>query len=436
MTGARAATPIGWTTSLLASMTAALLLTCCAIARADAAGDGGAGRREEPPVIMSEAVFKRLSTIHELLNRQETEQALERLTSLQRQRLSPYEAALVMQAFGYAYVGENRNDLAVEYFEKTLALDALPSMAQQGMLYSLAGLYASMQRHADAIRVLSEWFDHEPEPVADAYVMLASSYYELGRFDQALSNIALANEKQHQLGIAPVESWYQLQLAILFELDQFKQAARLLRQMIVLWPDRSAYWKNISAIYSRLEMDEEALAFLSLAHAGGHLEREQDVLFLVRLYLYLEQPYPGGLLLESEMASGRVAREQANLELLLQAWQAAKEYPRAAAVLDELALLEGSGRFVLEKARLLVQLADWAAAAEAARLAIEKGGLADPAEAWLMMGMALAEDQRYPQAEQALRQVRKVGSEDQSRRAQGWLEYIGERKEVMAGRRE
>jgi len=416
-----------------------LLFVACstpATAATPAAGGSGEGQREEHPVIMSEAVYKRLSTIHELLGRQDIAEALERLASLERQRLSPYETALVMQAYGYAYIGQDRNDLAVEYFEKTLALDALPGLAQQGMLYSLAGLYASMQRHADALRVLSEWFEHQADPVPDAHVLMASCYYELGRFEEALVSVTEANETQRRLGVPPVESWYQLQLAILFELGKLKQAAVLLRQMIALWPDRPEYWKNISAMYSRLEMDEEALAFLNLAHASGRLTREDDLLFLVRLHLFLDQPFQGGVLLESELAAGRVGRDQNNLELLLQAWEAAREYPRAVAVLEQLANMEGTGRFVLDKAQLLARQAAWPEAAEAVRLAIDRGGLADPAEAWLLLGMALAEDQRYEEAGQALRKARNDGSEEQSRRALGWLEYIKERRELRAGLKE
>lgn len=404
----------------------------CSAPALDAAPTPGqtpqANRRGERPVIMSEGVYNRLAAVHELLGRQDNDEALSRLAGLERMRLSPYESALVYQAYGYVYVNLNQPDRALEYFEKCRALDALPGQAQQGMLYSMAGLYAAQGRHPQAIAVLEEWFAYESEPVPDAYVLMASNLYQLGRFEQALDWVGQAIARQRSLGEPARESWYQLQLAILFELEKFAPAAALLQEMIAAWPQRAGYWKSIAGIYSRLGQDRQALAYLFMAYQWGHLTGEADLLSLASLQLYLGQPQRAGQLLETEMAAGHLARDRGNLELLLQARRLARDDRAALAVLDELATLDGGGRFHLEKARLLLEAGNWHQAAEAAERALQAGGLSQPGEAWLLRGMALAESGEQAAAEQALREARKLQPGEVARRAEGWLEYLRERR--------
>ena len=98
--------------------------------------------REEKPVAMSEPVFRRLEAAHEFYGTGEIDQALERLENLQNLRLSPYEAALVEQTFGFCYLQLGNVERALEAFEQTLSLDGLQNVAQQEMRYSLASLYA------------------------------------------------------------------------------------------------------------------------------------------------------------------------------------------------------------------------------------------------------------------------------------------------------
>lgn len=386
--------------------------------------------REERAVSMSEQVYKRLSVVHELIGEKQNAEALDKLASLEKQRLSPYEQALVYQAYGYVYINKNDTKRAIEYFEKTLATDALPNFAQQGMLYSLAGLYASEERYQDAIRTLTTWFKYEQDPPADANILMASSHFELKQYDQALPWVQEAIRKRAAEGKEPKESWYQLELAVYFEGNRYSEAAKLLRQMLALWPDEPKYWKTLSGVYTTLEKDADALAVMMLAYEKGHLNEEKELLNLVRLNLFLDIPYTGGVILDKEMKRGRIQNTEKNLLLLKQCWNNSREYDRTIEVLRALAEQSSTGEFDIEMAQIYVEKTDWDGASAAARAALDKGGLKKPGNAWLLLGMSLAEGGKYNEAERALRQAKKFTENRVNERAQGWLDYINDRRQA------
>lgn len=205
--------------------------------------------RDEPQATMSEAVYKRLSIIHEQMGNSKYDDALKQLASLEKRSLSPYENALVLQTYGFVYAQRGDFTKAIPYFEQSLALDALPNVAQQGMLYSLAGLYASQDQFQKTIATLTTWFKYEKEPKPDAYILMGSSYAELKRYNEALPYVKKAIETSDK----PQESWYQLELAIYFEQKQFQKAADLLKTMIAKWPDKQTYWDTLSGSYQELK---------------------------------------------------------------------------------------------------------------------------------------------------------------------------------------
>lgn len=388
--------------------------------------EAGTAEREERSVQMSEGVYRRLNAIHEYLGNAEYAQALSRLDELSSGRLSGYEEALVHQAYGFVYAQQGDYARAVEAFERCLALDALPNIANQGMLYSLAGLYQNVDQFQKAIDTMSIWFGFAEEPVpADAYMLVGSSYAQLEQLDRALPYVQEANERAS----APNESWHMLELSIYSELMDYRSAVALLRRMVVLWPDTARYWEMLAYMYLELEDDSNALATLMVAYKKNMIEGESKLLNLVRLNLFLELPYEAGEILEAEMARGTIADTAENLELLLTAWKAAREYTKAVEVIDRLAPRSDDGRYYMQKAQLLSEQAEWAGVVEAATRALAQGGLDEPGQTLVLKGIAETELGRFEQALQTFDEAR--DHEDSARRnADAWIEYVRDRRQV------
>ena len=305
---------------------------------------------------------------------------MSRLDDLRDMRLSAYEEALVYQTYGFVYAQQGDYTRAIEAFERCLALDALPNIANQGMLYSLAGLYQNEDLFQKVIDTMRVWFSYAQEPVpGDAYMLVGSSYAQLEQLDQALPYVREANLRTE----TPNESWYMLELSIYFEQMDYTSAVGLLRRMVVFWPRNARYWEMLASAYLELEDDSNALATLMVAYKQGMVEEEAKLLNLVRLNMFLDLPYVAGQILDTELDAGRISATEDHLELLLSAWTSAREYARAVQVIDRLAPESDDGRYYMQKAQLLSEQADWPGVIDAAGRALSKGGLESPcSKAW------------------------------------------------------
>ena len=411
---------------------AAALLLWLPAALGQGVQEAGTAVREERPVQMSENVYRRITAVHELLGSDDLDGAIERLDTLLEMRLSDYEEALVHQAYGFAYAQQGDYIRALASFEMCLALDALPNLANQGMLYSLAGLYANEGQFQKAIDTMTTWFSYAEEPVpADAYMLVGSSYAQTEQLGNALPYVQEANSRAE----TPNESWRMLELSIYFDpaFMDYEAAVELLQEMVVLWPDRPRYWEMLASAYLELEDDPNALATLMVAYKQGMVDEAAKLLNLVRLNLFLELPYEAAQILDTEMAGGRIEENADNLELLLSAWEGAREYARAVTVIDKLAPLSDDGEYYMRKAQLLAEQGNWPEVVEATGQALETGGLEATGQALVLKGMAHAELGEYDLALAAFDEARDF--EDSARRnADAWIEYVRDRSQVAQNR--
>jgi tetratricopeptide (TPR) repeat protein len=380
-------------------------------------------KRKDPAGTMGETAYNRLSDIHELMGDERYAEALSELAKMEKMRLNSYEKALMWQTYGFVYSAQGKFTQAVDYFERSLAEDALSTQAQQGMLYSLAGLYQSEGRYEDALETMRTWFRYAEEPDAGAYIIVAGSFAELNRFREALPCVQLAIAAADE----PKESWYQL------ELKDYRSSADVLRTMIRLWPDTERYWETLSGVYLETKEDQLALATMMAAYHRGMLDESGKILNLVRLNLYLDDPFMGGQILSEAMERAIVERNVDNLNLLRSAWSSAKEYDRAVAVMNELGSMTGDPKYFLDEAGILSERADWEGAIAAARQALD-AGTKTPGRAWLLMGMAYTELDRLDEALEAFGNARETGDTKERQNAAAWMAFVRDRQALEAAR--
>ena len=309
----------------------------------------------DPSTTMSEPIYRRLTTIHDNLGEEDYAKALESLRRFKNTAMNDYEEAMVMQTYGFAYLQQGDYGQAIDYFEKSLAMESLPGAAQQGMLYSLASLYASEGRFQTAIDTMRRWFQYEEKPVADAYMLIATSFVEMDRFKDALPYV----EKAIELADKPREEWYGLKLAIYFQEREFARAVPVLKEVLRIWPDQGKYWDMLASAHLELRQDKDALDAMMIAYANGLIDDQSRLMAVVQLNMAENIPYTAGLILEREIAAGRIEGTKKNLEILLQAWLSSKEYDRAVQVIDRLGPLADDGEYFMRKAGIHNELGEW-----------------------------------------------------------------------------
>lgn len=390
-------------------------------------------QRSEPGALMSERAFRRFEAITSLYAEERYAEALGAAESYLGSELKDYEKAMGEQLLGYILVALERPADAVPHFERAIELDALPNAAHFNMMRSLAQLYAALEQWQKSIEMMGLYLSYQPEASGEDRIMMGQNYVQLGRYRDALSWVRGAIERA---GDSSPESWLQLELAIHFELGDHRAALRVLRTLVARWPDRLRYWEMMAGTHQALDEDVEALAALMAAYNGGLIDEPAKLLNLVRLSMYVELPYEAGRILGRAIETGVVEASPENLELLLQAWTAAREFDRAAEVVDRLATLTADGDLLLRKARLMMEQNRWQAMLEAARQGLEIGNVGKPGEAWLMIGIALLELDRLPEARRAFQQAQEFDA-DSRRQAREWQRFVEERiqvAEMRAGR--
>ena len=222
---------------------------------------------------------------------------------------------------------------------------------------------------------------------------------------------AHAQRDEYRLALAPLsqaireaaeprESWYQLQLALQFELKDYAACARTLRVLVSRYPLAAAYWKQLSGVLLELRRDSEALAILALAERQGHLEAGDEIRNLAHLFLHLDIPYKAARLLESGLSSGRLDPTADNYAELSRAWQAARETAMAIAALEQASRRSDDGKLALRLAFLYQDQENWPSVITALARA-RKLGVNEPGRAALLQGIAALELGRHIEAAEA-----------------------------------
>jgi tetratricopeptide (TPR) repeat protein len=114
-----------------------------------------------------------------------------------------------------------------------------------------------------------------------------------------------------------------------------------------------------------------------------------------------EVPYKAGVLIEKEMASGRVDKNAKNYRLLSQAWTLAAEDEKAIPALQAAAKLSDEGELNLRLGNAHLNLGQYDECVAAIQDGIRKGGIKSPDNAQISLGMCLYNQKKYTAAKTA-----------------------------------
>ena len=268
-----------------------------------------------------------------------------------------------------------------------------------------------------------EFFKHELEPVAESYIMMGIAYFQKGEPLEALPYIHIANIKS----LKPKESWLQLEVAILFLNQRFEEAVSVVKKLSTYWPEKEKYWETLAGVYMEMQKDTDDLSALSLGYKNNALKKKETLENLARLSLYLEIPYQAATIIEENINSGLLEKNELNLRLLLGAWTAAREFDEAISVIDILAQITNEGKLYIQKAILLNEKGDWNGIKVATSLALKDTNLENPGDVYILRGMAHTELKEYQEAIESFAKAVEVGSDTNKKNAEAWLDYVADR---------
>jgi tetratricopeptide (TPR) repeat protein len=366
---------------------------------------------------VSSKTYKELTAIQEQISANQTTEAFNSLKKLQGEvEKDSIDEALVLQMLGYTEMGRNNYDAAIGYLRASLALDRLPENVKYSVGYMVAQLYAAQEKFDEALIFAEEWFKTITEPTPDQAIFMANIFAQTGKYKEAIPYAKQAIAASAE----PRESWYQLLIASNFELKDYAQAAEVLKGAIAKWPEKADYWEQLASVYVLLGNERKGLATLRLAWASGVLKKENSIRSMVQLAITQGIPEHGARLLDSALQQEALPRDETYLDLLANAWLAARENAPAIAAFEELARVTKEGDPYLRIANIHIEKAEWKSAETALRKALDLK-LKEPGKAWLILGIAMTEQTRFDQGLDAFKKARAFG--DTEKQASSWLKY-------------
>ncbi len=360
---------------------------------------------------------KRLNTAIKLIDAEQYEEAIDKLGRLNPERLNALERSSVYRYMAKAAMSQGDAARAIGYFEQVIEQEAILVDDEAGVRFNIVQLYASLENWEKVDEELSEWFHYVDEPNGRAYYLLAISRYQRDLYAEALVPAIQALE----ISDKPKEGWLKLAAALYLQEEDFDSAVPILEELVVRYTKKQ-YWVQLSLIYGARGDYPHALRVQQLAYSQGLLTTDDELRRLARSYLFRELPYPAARVLERGINDGQIVADEDVLELLGNAWIAAREYEKSIEPLERAANLADDGRLYLRLGQVRVQREDWDEATELIQLAIEKGGLADVGKAHMLLGISYYGVDNRVRARTAFRRARV--HESTEKEANVWLEHI------------
>ena len=342
-----------------------VVLTATALA-VSAQETGASHARTALSPVLDTSIAKALNAAIEALNQQKFGEASATIAKLDGLRFSPYERGKVEQiGFNIAYAA-GHYDEARAHLETAIASAGLNAQEIAQARYQIAQSYLQEDRWQEGAMALEQWFASAENPNSAAYYLLGVAYFQMGDHERALAPAQRAAD----LADAPLEPWVALELALRLERHEYQDAVRLLQRLVVLVPDKKAYWLQLSAVYGQLEEYGSALATMQLAYDAGLLTDEAEVRRYVDLLLFNDLGYRGARVLEDAIGRQAVSLVDAAVyEKLANCWIAVREFERAVAPLQRAGELSSSGDPLVRLAEVYLQRDDSAGAEGALRRA-------------------------------------------------------------------
>ena len=371
---------------------------------------------------VSKEVYERIQKAQEMVDEKEYQGALRLLNNLYNpDKLTEYEQANVLNYIGFVYYNIDDINNAIRTYERMLAIPTLePQMAKQ-TTYTMAQLLTMQENYPKALATINKWFTLEPNPAPEPYILQAQLFYNLNQYKNMIPSIENAMRIARERDKPVKEDWWNLLNFAYFQQEDYRKVRDIQKTLLQNWP-KARYWKSLAGAFTELGEDEKLIYAYDAAHTQGMLVKDSEFVTMAQLYLQAEVPYKAATLLQDKMDTGVVPKNEKNYRLLSQAWMLSMEDEKAIPALEAAAKLSTNGELDQRLANAFLNIGKYSDCVTSANTAVRKGGLKNPDNIQISMGMCLYNLRRYADAKTAFRNAGKVPRSQ--RTANQWIKVI------------
>lgn len=286
------------------------------------------------------------------------------------EKANAYERAFAAQiAAQIAYEAEDPA-AAVAYLDKTLSFDGLDNNGHYSAMLMLAQLQLQADKYTESLATFERFLAETKSTKPEYLVMKGNALYRLERYPEAIAVLRQAVDNNPDARA----DWQQLLMAAYAESGQAGEAARLAEAIAAKTPGDKRAQLNLASTYLQTNNYAKAVEVFERLRAAGQLSEDREYRNLFASYLNIEgKEREAAAVIDEGLAKGVLKGDFQTYLALAQAYYFSEQMPKAIDAYRKAAPLDDDGETYLNLARAL-----WAAdrigeAKEAAQQALSKG---------------------------------------------------------------
>jgi len=341
--------------------------------------------RKEPKLDMSSGDQRDLNKAADLINDNKNDEA----EPLVQKVISNDHASKYAQAFAHQLQAQinwekDKNAEAIAEYKKAVDMDALPNDAHFQVIYQIAQLQVQDEKYADALVTLDQWEKQTGAQNADELALKANCYYRTDKFQEAVDTM----KKAVSMTDKPNDSWTQILMASYFELNQYDQAAAVVQQQMQKDPNNKKLLNQLATIYIQADKPQQALDLMAKAKSQGLITTSDDYMQLAKLEAAADKYKDASATLKEGLDKGILKPSFDTYKLQGDVCTQGEDDACAIDAYSKASPQAKDGNIDYQLGYLLFYSDKSKDAAEALNRAIQKGGLRQEGEAYLLRGDA------------------------------------------------
>ncbi|MGR5279317.1 hypothetical protein ACPV5J_21750 [Vibrio rotiferianus] len=364
---------------------------------------------------LSQYTATRVQRAHNLAQEEKLQEAISTLEGLDLSR--EYDQAFVARMLGIFYWQNEQVKPAIKQLEIAVNSGLLNDEQAWQTRKMLADMLLNEQQFSKALPHYYDLSKSVPktQKAHDIWLRIAQSHYQLSQWNKVLSAMARYEKLGQPDEMAPLS----IKLSAELELKKWKPAIVTIKRLIAIEPERVEWWRQLVALYLRVDDDKRALDSLALARLQGVALNQGDLRLLAQLYGKRGIPERAAQILgelNDINSDSKLKAQQATY------WQMAKEWDKSIASWRVAAKLDR--QYYWNLSQLLVQEGQY----KDALVALDEvsGRKAD---------VALVKTRAYyklKRLEDALANAKRANEIEPSTQAESWVKYLSQLRKAKA----
>ena len=353
---------------------------------------------------------KPLKAAQESLQKKQWDQALAQLKEADAiQGKSAYDQFVINEFKASAYIGLQKYAEAAPIYEQNFNSGKVPPAEVNDRLKVLTQLNAQIKNWPKVAEFGSQWLKAGNKN-ADIQFIVGQAYYLQQDYRNSLSNIEGAIKTAQEAGKAPQETWLQMQQICYVKLNDAQGAARSIEELLRYYPNPE-YWDRLLATrLTQKASDRVMLNLYRLASEVGVLKEPDEYLEMTEMLIEAGLPGEGKTVMEAGYQAKVFdtpdkARADRYSRRLSDAKAAAAKDQQSLPSIEKEAQKSATGQGSVALGMAYSSFGQYDKAIAALTEGLQKGGVRDPDQAQIMLGIANLKLGKKAEAVKAFEQV-------------------------------